>query len=53
MTKKTKNLLRAISIILVLFVILMDINVMDDIIKATYHIWVMVIAYGMLLATLR
>ena len=51
MNKSTKNTLRIISIVLAILVILMDIGVIPNVIN--YHFWVMVIAYFMLVISLR
>jgi len=51
MNKKTRNILKILSIILAVAVILMDLQIIPNIIN--YHFWVMVIAYGMLFISTR
>ncbi|MFK7952067.1 MAG: hypothetical protein AB8B73_04420 [Ekhidna sp.] len=51
MNKSTKNTLRIVSIILAILVILMDLGILPNIVN--YHFWVMVIAYFMLVLTIK
>lgn len=51
MSKSTKNILRIVSIVLAVLVILMDIGVLPNVVN--YHFWVMVVAYFLLVMTLR
>ncbi|MEQ8904699.1 hypothetical protein [Ekhidna sp.] len=51
MTKSTKNTLRIASFILAIAVILMDLGIIPNIVN--YHFWVMVIAYFLLVLSLR
>ena len=51
MDKHTRNMLRIISIIIVILVILMDLGIVPNIVN--YHFWVMVIAYFMLVLSMR
>ena len=51
MNNSTKNTLKIVSIILAVLVILMEINVIPNIVN--YHFWVMVIAYFMLVISIR
>ncbi|MEP0272622.1 hypothetical protein [Ekhidna sp.] len=51
MTKRTRNTLRIVSIVLAILVILMDLGIIPNIIN--YHFWVMVIAYFLLVLSLR
>ena len=51
MTKSTRNLLRIISILIALSIVLMEVNVIPNLF--THHFWVMVIAYALLMFTIR
>jgi len=51
MSKSTKNTLRIASFILAILIILMDLGIIPNIIN--YHFWVMVIAYFLLVLSLR
>ncbi|SNT35649.1 hypothetical protein SAMN05421640_3505 [Ekhidna lutea] len=51
MTSKSKNTLRIISIILAVLVILMDLGIIPNVVN--YHFWVMVIAYFLLVLSIR
>ncbi len=51
MTKKTKNLLKIISIVLAIAVILMNLGIIPN--WVTPHFWVMVIAYFMYILASR
>ena len=51
MNKSTKNTLKIISFILAILVILMDLSIIPNIVN--YHFWVMVIAYFMLVLSMR
>jgi hypothetical protein len=54
MTNKTKNILRLISVILVLIVVLENMNVTNfDLFSNNGEFWVLVGSYAMLLVTLR
>lgn len=51
MDKKTKNILKITSIVLAIAVILMDLGIIPNVIN--YHFWVMVIAYFLLILSIR
>ncbi len=51
MTNSTRNILRVLSIILVLLMVLMELGLIPDV--EFYRFWLMVIAYGLLLFTLK
>ncbi|MEM6828952.1 MAG: hypothetical protein AAGA66_08440 [Bacteroidota bacterium] len=51
MNKSTKNTIRIISILLALSLVLMEINIIPNMI--IHHFWVLIIAYAMLVFTLR
>ena len=51
MTKSTRNLLRLVSVILVLALVLMELNVIPDLLN--YKFWFMVVAYALALVTVR
>lgn len=51
MTKATRNVLRLISIILVLALVLMELNIIPDVLN--YKFWFMVLAYALSLITYR
>ncbi|MEP1033598.1 hypothetical protein [Ekhidna sp.] len=51
MTKSTRNTLRIASIVLAILVILMDLGIIPNIVN--YHFWVMVIAYFLLVLSIR
>ena len=51
MTKSTRNILRLISIVLVLALVLMEIDVIPDLLN--YKFWFMVVAYALALITFR
>ncbi|WP_425392259.1 hypothetical protein [Ekhidna sp.] len=51
MTSRTRNTLRIISIVLAILVILMDLGIIPNIVN--YHFWVMVIAYFLLVLSIR
>lgn len=51
MTKKTKNILKVISIVLAISVILMELGIIPN--WVTPHFWVMVIAYFMIILASR
>lgn len=53
MTKKTKNILRVVSILLAVLTILMRIGIIPSIVYPEYHFWVMVIAYFLLVLSMR
>ncbi len=51
MTRNTRNLLRLISVVIVLALVLMEFEVIPDIFN--YEFWVLLVAYALLLFTLR
>ncbi|GAB4246037.1 MAG: hypothetical protein Tsb0034_24840 [Ekhidna sp.] len=51
MSSSTKKTLRIVSIILAILVILMDLGIIPNVVN--YHFWVMVIAYFMLVLSIR
>ena len=51
MTNSTKNLLRIISIVLVIAIVLMELAVIP--ILFNYRLWFLLVAYGLLLITLK
>lgn len=53
MTNKTKNTLKIASIIIAILIILMALGVLPNVIVGEYHFWVMVIAYFLLVLSLR
>jgi uncharacterized membrane protein len=55
MGSKTKTILRAISILIVLFIVLMQLGIITLHVPAINEnrMWLMIIAYGLLLVTLR
>lgn len=53
MTKKTKNILRAVSILLAILTTLMRLGIIPSVIYPEYHFWVMVIAYFLLVFSIR
>jgi hypothetical protein len=54
MTAATRNLMRIISIVIVLAIVLMKLNVISvDFFNEDGKFWFTVIAYGLLLLTLR
>ena len=55
MSTKTRKILRAISIIIVLVVVFMQLDILNIPVKeiADNKIWLMIIAYGLLIITSR
>lgn len=53
MTKSTRNLLRLISVIIVLVLVLMEFGIIQEFFNSIGKFWVMVGAYGMLLFTMQ
>ncbi len=51
MKKSTKNTIRIVSVLLALLLVLMEVGAIPNIIN--YHFWVLIIAYAMLVFTLR
>ncbi|MEM9324650.1 MAG: hypothetical protein AAGA85_03305 [Bacteroidota bacterium] len=51
MTRSTRNLLRIISIVIVLAVVLMELNFIPRLLN--YRMWFIVVAYGLLLLSTR
>ncbi|MEQ9467501.1 MAG: hypothetical protein RLN88_08820 [Ekhidna sp.] len=51
MTSRTRNTLRIVSILMAVLVILMDLGIIPNFVN--YHFWVMVIAYFLLVLSLR
>ncbi len=51
MKKSTKTTIRIVSILLALLLVLMEIDVIPNVIN--YHFWVLIIAYAMLVFTIK
>ncbi len=51
MNNSTRNILRIVSIVLVIAMVLMELDIIPEIFL--YRFWFMVMAYGLLLFTLR
>lgn len=51
MTKSTRNFLRLVSVILVLALVLMQLDIIPDLLN--YKFWFMVVAYAIVLITVR
>lgn len=51
MKKSTKNTIRIASIVLALLLVLMEIGVIPNIVN--YHFWVLIIAYAMMVFTIK
>jgi len=49
MNNKTRSILKGIAVILVLFIVLMQLHILIIPSVAGYQVWVMVIAFGLLL----
>jgi uncharacterized membrane protein len=53
MTKKTRNLLRLISVIVVLVLVLMELGLVKEFFNYSGKFWMMIGAYGVLLFTMQ
>lgn len=53
MSNKTRSILKAIAVILVLLAVLMDLHVIIIPALAYYKFWIVVIAFGLLLISAR
>lgn len=51
MTNQTRNILRIVSLVIVVLMILMHIDIIPDV--QYYRFWLMVVAYGLLLSTVK
>ena len=51
MTKNTRNILRLVSVIIVIALVLMEFQVIPDLFN--YEFWVLLVAYAILLYTIR
>lgn len=51
MTNSTRNILRIVSIVIVIFVVLEKFKVLPDV--GVYDFWLMLVAYGLLLFTVK
>lgn len=49
MNNKTRSILKGVAVILVLFIVLMQLHILIIPSVASYQVWVMVIAFGLLL----
>ena len=49
MNSKTRSILKGLSVILVLFIVLMQLHIIIIPAVAGYQVWIMVIAFGLLL----
>ena len=53
MNKSTRNLLRLISVIVVLILVLMEFGIVKEFFNYSGKFWLMVASYGMLLFTMQ
>ncbi|MDH5610147.1 MAG: hypothetical protein OEY56_11780 [Cyclobacteriaceae bacterium] len=51
MSESTRSLLRILSIIIVLALVLMELNIIPDLFN--YEFWFMIVAYALMLITIR
>lgn len=53
MTKNTRNILRLISVIIVLALVLMELGIVKEFFNYAGKFWMMIVGYGMLLFTMQ
>ena len=51
MTNSTRNILRIVSIVIVIFVVLEKFGILPDV--GVYDFWLMLVAYGILMFTVK